>query len=934
MLLQSAVYQNKFKKTMRKIFFLLTTFSIVAMYIFTSCGARRRTSITDDYSVIEQGVVFNGVRWATRNVDAPGTFVANPEDAGMHFQWNRQKGWRVTDSDVEGWQRSVSLGTAWERNNDPCPEGWRVPTNEELISLGGADCEWVTLYGVYGRLFGTAPNQIFLPAAGWRYYNDGANHLRGVWGYYWSNTQYDHVRAYKLGFSNRSVSQYASWHSSRFSVRCVAVNATLVSDEGVVIDGIRWATHNVDAPGTFTANRQDPGMFYQWNRNIAGWDNSTPEGMKWEAANDPCPPGWRIPTANEIDDFLNADNIPTTRNGVRGRLFGIAPNQIFLPAAGVRGAKYGNLFNVGEIALYWSSSPFYNVAVYWSSTPSYSDSEKAINLMFGRSNATVNWNERAIGGSIRCVADEQPATFYLGEVDTPATFVVVDGVLKIDNSIASDESVVISGIRWATRNVNTPGTFTQSPESFGMFFQWNRKKGWTATDRNIEDWDSTNATGAKWSAQSDPCPPGWRVPTRYEIYLLARAGSRWTSINGSYGRFFGTAPNQIFLPAAFGDGYVIQAHHWSSTQYENDDEKYAISLMFCDNSVHLFQTERSNAFPVRCVAIDETLVVEQGVAIDGIRWATRNVNAPGTFVPTPEDFGMFFQWGSRRGWADTGGVTGWSSRLPESATCWETKNDPCPPGWRLPTLNEWQFLNSANSKWTNVNGVYGLLFGVAPNQIFLPAAGWRQSGDGNRRNNNRFGNYWSSTTNLTMRGWNLMFGRGSSGVSSTPRETGFSIRCVSVTPEVEKTLFTPRRISVLTGALVLEIRREIERFQDIVISYRDESIALEIRRRDGYYFINNHRRQGMGIYHWLLTNIVEHPNLEQALTEWLRGYLEIQESISRRRHERLRQSLPEGMYWSAFEQEDKVRRFISIINELIDDELLDSPFGGRIVIVD
>ena len=36
----------------------------------------------------EGGVLINGVCWATRNVDAPGTFAENPEDPGMMYQWN------------------------------------------------------------------------------------------------------------------------------------------------------------------------------------------------------------------------------------------------------------------------------------------------------------------------------------------------------------------------------------------------------------------------------------------------------------------------------------------------------------------------------------------------------------------------------------------------------------------------------------------------------------------------------------------------------------------------------------------------------------------------------------------------------------------------------------------------------------------------------
>lgn len=50
----------------------------------------------------QECVEINGVCWATRNVDAPGTFTQNPEDAGMLYQWNRKTAWNVTDSIVMG----------------------------------------------------------------------------------------------------------------------------------------------------------------------------------------------------------------------------------------------------------------------------------------------------------------------------------------------------------------------------------------------------------------------------------------------------------------------------------------------------------------------------------------------------------------------------------------------------------------------------------------------------------------------------------------------------------------------------------------------------------------------------------------------------------------------------------------------------------------
>ena len=46
--------------------------------IFTACDRDEPNPNQTD-----AGVVIDGIRWATRNVDAPGTFAENPEDAGM-----------------------------------------------------------------------------------------------------------------------------------------------------------------------------------------------------------------------------------------------------------------------------------------------------------------------------------------------------------------------------------------------------------------------------------------------------------------------------------------------------------------------------------------------------------------------------------------------------------------------------------------------------------------------------------------------------------------------------------------------------------------------------------------------------------------------------------------------------------------------------------
>ena len=195
---------------------LFFTIAILAIS-FTSCG-NRKTDTTDP------GVEINGVRWATRNVAAPGTFAARPEDPGMLFQWNRQRGWTVT-GEAADWDDSRPRGTMWERENDPCPEGWRVPTGEELQSLYNAGSVWTTQNGVNGRVFGSGRNQVFLPAVGWRRSSPGSLNLAGLVGCYWSSTHHSATDAIALQFSGTTISvgvHYFSNPASGLSVRCVA----------------------------------------------------------------------------------------------------------------------------------------------------------------------------------------------------------------------------------------------------------------------------------------------------------------------------------------------------------------------------------------------------------------------------------------------------------------------------------------------------------------------------------------------------------------------------------------------------------------------------------------------------------------------------------------------------------------------------------------
>ena len=185
-------------------------------------------SITFILTEGDEGVVINGVRWATRNVDMPGTFAAKPESAGMFYQWNKNIGWSTTDPMVNSnggttWDNTSAIGTIWYEINNPCPTGWRIPTKEELISLEQAGSVWTTVNGISGRNFGAGANQVFLPTVGARHAVDGRLIEYGL-GCYWSSSNSSGSSyAVHLYFSSSSVSASSTNPRSRgYSVRCVA----------------------------------------------------------------------------------------------------------------------------------------------------------------------------------------------------------------------------------------------------------------------------------------------------------------------------------------------------------------------------------------------------------------------------------------------------------------------------------------------------------------------------------------------------------------------------------------------------------------------------------------------------------------------------------------------------------------------------------------
>jgi uncharacterized protein (TIGR02145 family) len=182
-----------------------------------------------DPKYYDEGVMIGDVKWATRNVDMPGTFAATPESYGMYYQWGRNIGWdgsiNANAYDANGeirqtpdWDSSDfnegDSSTPWPAENDPCPEGWRLPTKDEFVALRDAGTTEKNVNGVYGQEFGAGDNIIFLPAMGFRSYSDGD---------YWSATPSSTANGYFLYFFELMITpSYGNTRAYGFAVRCVA----------------------------------------------------------------------------------------------------------------------------------------------------------------------------------------------------------------------------------------------------------------------------------------------------------------------------------------------------------------------------------------------------------------------------------------------------------------------------------------------------------------------------------------------------------------------------------------------------------------------------------------------------------------------------------------------------------------------------------------
>jgi uncharacterized protein (TIGR02145 family) len=120
----------------------------------------------------------------------------------------------------------------------------------------------------------------------------------------------------------------------------------------------------------------------------------------------------------------------------------------------------------------------------------------------------------------------------------------------------------------------------------------------------------------------------------------------------------------------------------------------------------------------------------------------------------------------------------WDWRSPQNDNLWQGvngTNNPCPSGYRLPTLEEWE---AEKATWVSDDAA-----GAFASPLKLPMAGIRNSSNGLLGGFGSNGVYWSSTVDSTSTGSSskysvyLYFGS-SAFMSGDHRASGFSVRCL------------------------------------------------------------------------------------------------------------------------------------------------------------
>jgi uncharacterized protein (TIGR02145 family) len=206
----------------------------VASNSIKNCGAYVAAGVWKAFQCYNLGAIYTTTSDYTLPVQ---------DHHGNYYQWGRNTVVATSSTGgsgtISGWNTTVALDNSWGTSggdniknltNDPCPTGFRVPTNVEWQGVLNTSLNTVSRTGSWldsssnfttAISFGTPTiKTLTLPAAGCRYYLDGELTNRGLSGYYWSSTE-NGTNAWNLNFFSSVATTGNINRTFGFSVRCI-----------------------------------------------------------------------------------------------------------------------------------------------------------------------------------------------------------------------------------------------------------------------------------------------------------------------------------------------------------------------------------------------------------------------------------------------------------------------------------------------------------------------------------------------------------------------------------------------------------------------------------------------------------------------------------------------------------------------------------------